>query len=674
MSRFEARIDQPTPDGRQLVDPGPEQIDPLTAGDLGVQAEVPGNLAQDDQPLGGDLAAGDARNDGVAAVLLDVGQEVVVAVLQRRLLAVEDVPLVEARQDRGDDGLADVAAAPRTVLLDQLGERRDAGHPDDVEQLRAGLAEVLAQGRADRHSALGQQGLEQRNAGAAAGSGLGAGLDAGDVGESLVGDGVADVVLGHRQARADLGIAWQRADADPAALGRDHRDRVAWQRPADERAQQPVLRGVADEDTTEQRGGVVGHDELCVRAAYRVVEGDLQRSLGTGEGVAKAGDVDAHQLELGRGVADLELRLAAHQPRRQDVGHRIARRDQPVHLVPDAGALTDGEDVVVGGAAAAVDHDAAARADLEPAVPGQLVPWPNAGREHHEVEVELVAVGQGRQHAAAILLDLRDRDAEVDVDVELLDQAAQHRTAALVDLQRHQPRRHLDHVRRHPQQPQGSRCLEAEQATADDEPCPAAAGVGLGGLQGCGTDGVEVVEGPVDEATRQLASRHGWHEGVGAGGKDQGVVRDRAPGAGRDGAGPTIDAHDSFVEVQGVVLLVVAAGRDDIELCLGRSIEVGGQGNPVVRLAGLLGEHGHAPLPLKVGGLERLDEVLPDHAVASDDEVALEVRHVSMVVSTRVAEGTGRLRLRNTFLTGGLGSMCVRPSDFTQSWSRPNVA
>ena len=118
--------------------------------------------------------------------------------------------------------------------------------------------------------------------------------------------------------------------------------------------------------------------------------------------------------------------------------------------------------------------------------------------------------------------------------------------------------------------------------------------------------------------------------------------------------------RDRLVEVQRVVRLVVATVRDDVELCLGRAVEVGGQGNPVVRLAGLLGEHGHAPLPVEVGGLERLDEVLADHAVAGDDEVALEVRHVLMVVSTRVAEGTGRLRLRNTFLTGGLGSMCVR--------------
>ena len=38
-------VDQPLPDLRQLLDPRAEQVDPLAAGDLGVQAEVAGDLA-----------------------------------------------------------------------------------------------------------------------------------------------------------------------------------------------------------------------------------------------------------------------------------------------------------------------------------------------------------------------------------------------------------------------------------------------------------------------------------------------------------------------------------------------------------------------------------------------------------------------------------------------------
>src|SRR6185436_9613314 len=49
---------QAVPDQRQLVDAGTEHVDPLAAGDLGVQAEVLGHLADRDEPLGRHLAAG----------------------------------------------------------------------------------------------------------------------------------------------------------------------------------------------------------------------------------------------------------------------------------------------------------------------------------------------------------------------------------------------------------------------------------------------------------------------------------------------------------------------------------------------------------------------------------------------------------------------------------------
>ena len=63
---------------------GAEQVDALAAGDLRVEVEVPGDLADDDELLRGDLAAGDAGDDRVGAVPLEVGEEVVVGVLERR--------------------------------------------------------------------------------------------------------------------------------------------------------------------------------------------------------------------------------------------------------------------------------------------------------------------------------------------------------------------------------------------------------------------------------------------------------------------------------------------------------------------------------------------------------------------------------------------------------------
>src|SRR5690606_34831282 len=42
---LETRVDQTSPDVRQLLDAGTEHVDPLTAGDLGVETEVAGHLA-----------------------------------------------------------------------------------------------------------------------------------------------------------------------------------------------------------------------------------------------------------------------------------------------------------------------------------------------------------------------------------------------------------------------------------------------------------------------------------------------------------------------------------------------------------------------------------------------------------------------------------------------------
>ena len=46
---LEAGVDQPPPDRGQLLHPRAEQVDPLAAGDLGVEVEVPGHLADHDQ-------------------------------------------------------------------------------------------------------------------------------------------------------------------------------------------------------------------------------------------------------------------------------------------------------------------------------------------------------------------------------------------------------------------------------------------------------------------------------------------------------------------------------------------------------------------------------------------------------------------------------------------------
>src|SRR5579885_2366141 len=62
MAAFEARIDQFFPDGREIADMCAEEIDPLPARDLRIEVVFFCHLAQYDQLVGRDLAAGYPRH------------------------------------------------------------------------------------------------------------------------------------------------------------------------------------------------------------------------------------------------------------------------------------------------------------------------------------------------------------------------------------------------------------------------------------------------------------------------------------------------------------------------------------------------------------------------------------------------------------------------------------
>src|SRR5262249_18591471 len=81
VAAFESGLDQRCPEVRQWIDAGPEQIDALAAGDLAVQVEPARNLADDDQLVRCNLAAGNARNDRVRPTALDIGEEPIIGVL-----------------------------------------------------------------------------------------------------------------------------------------------------------------------------------------------------------------------------------------------------------------------------------------------------------------------------------------------------------------------------------------------------------------------------------------------------------------------------------------------------------------------------------------------------------------------------------------------------------------
>ncbi|GAA2783637.1 hypothetical protein GCM10020219_063890 [Nonomuraea dietziae] len=133
----------------------------------------------------------------------------------------------------------------------------------------------------------------------------------------------------------------------------------------------------AHADPAKQRPRVVGDEQLLVDAAHGVHVGDVERALHR----AELSHLDTEQLELGRHVRAVEGGRAAEHPVDGHLGLGEAGADQAVDHAADQRALAHRVDRGVGGAHALVDDDPAARADLEAAVPGQLVAGLDAGRE-----------------------------------------------------------------------------------------------------------------------------------------------------------------------------------------------------------------------------------------------------------------------------------------------------
>lgn len=82
------------------------------------------DLSENDQTFRCDLPCGDTRDDTEGTIPLNVGQVLVVGVLQLVVLGLQDVFVEEGGQDRTDSGLADLASegsgVGTTVLHDRL--------------------------------------------------------------------------------------------------------------------------------------------------------------------------------------------------------------------------------------------------------------------------------------------------------------------------------------------------------------------------------------------------------------------------------------------------------------------------------------------------------------------------------------------------------------------------
>jgi hypothetical protein len=289
----------------------------------------------------------------------------------------------------------------------------------------------------------------------------------------------------------------------------------------------------------------------------------------------------------------------------------------------------------VAGAAVVVDHHAAARADGQHALAGQLVARPDAGGEHDQVGLEVAAVLE--HHAVAVLGavgDLGGAAPGVHVHAQGLDLLAQDAAAALVHLHRHQARGELHHMGFQAQVAQGLGAFQAQQAAAHHHAAP---GLGAGGLHG-----LQVVDGAVDEAVRPLAAGDGRHEGHRAGGQHQHVVGQHLAIGGGHGAHPAVHAGGPGRQAQVEAGALEEAGLDQGQVLGGLAGEELGEVDPVVGRAGFLAQDGD----LRVGqaGLgQALQELVAHHAVAGDDDFhGLLRREAAHVQRAHIRRGTRR--------------------------------
>ncbi len=211
--------------------------------------------------------------------------------------------------------------------------------------------------------------------------------------------------------------------------------------------------------------------------------------------------------------------------------------------------------------------------------------------------------------------------------------ADQGRATGIVELHRHQPRRHLHDVGLQPELDQSVCGLEPEQPAADDR--------STGSRVGGGPDRLEVLDRPVDEAPGQVAPRHGRHERRGTRRQHQHVVGDHLAVRQGDLAGLAVQRIDPVPQQQAHPRVVVLAGWQQRELVRALGGEEAGECHPVVRRARLLTHH-HDVVALGEPTFDRsLDEPVADHAVAGHDQRFAEVGH--RVVLSGCTEGRCRM-------------------------------
>ena len=164
------------------------------------------------------------------------------------------------------------------------------------------------------------------------------------------------------------------------------------------------------------------------------------RAFGHAMGVADAGHVHTHQLELGAHVGAKEFTVKVTTDSIGCyLGHLVTGGNQAKNPVVPQGTLTNGEDIFIRSLAEVVDCNTAAFTHSQLSLTCQFILRTNTSREQDQVSIQVAAVGEVHTQSSLVTVDdFLGVLAGMHLHAQFFDHAAQHLAAAFVNLHCHQ--------------------------------------------------------------------------------------------------------------------------------------------------------------------------------------------------------------------------------------------
>ena len=323
--------------------------------------------------------------------------------------------------------------------------------------------------------------------------------------------------------------------------------------------------------------------------------------------VAERGHVHAEQLELGAHIRAGKGFILTRQRGGGHPRHLITGRDQTEDFPLPQGAFADGQHVRIGGPAAVVNADPAALANSQPATARQRVLRTNTGRKDHHVRFQLFTIGKAQHQSTVRGGNLRRRSTGVNANAQRLDFPAQHRRAVVVELHRHQIGRKLNHVGFQPELLQGVRRFQPQQAAANHHAATRALCM-RGNI-------IEIVEGAINKAARQIVARNRRDERIRACRQHQLVPVGFMPAGGTHHARVAVDGDNLLRQAQ----LNAAVGKEipfhQRERVCAAPAKIFRQMHAVVGGIALLAKDDYLVLFMQIAVNAVFEEMMADHTV-----------------------------------------------------------